>query len=63
MAASHEAAGPDETLAAMVCRTAFTRLGNSATVLVICTALMLLAFVVSTLALFAGDVAAISLSG
>lgn len=43
-----------ETLALMVSRTAFTQLGNSATVLVICTTLMLLAFAVPVLALFAG---------
>lgn len=47
------------TLAAMVQRTAFTQLGNSATVLFLCTAVMLLAFIVPLLALFAGGPAAV----
>ncbi|MCC5885039.1 MAG: glycosyltransferase [Gammaproteobacteria bacterium] len=51
-----------ETLAAMVRRTAFTQLGNSATVLTLCTVMMLLAFVVPMLALLAGGkVAALGL--
>lgn len=47
------------TLAAMIRRTAFTQLGNSATVLVFCTAIMLLVFLVPLAGLLAGGDAAV----
>ncbi len=47
------------TLAAMVHRTAFTQLGNSATVLLMCTGLMMLAFAVPPLAVAGGGLSSV----